>query len=236
MRSGDDLLVRGSVSHTVHVGGMRGVIVNGSGGADDHGVLHSGSGIRLAVDNGRANDGGSVLANHRTMTMRATGGHAHVLLVAKVVVLVVLAGRDGDGLEFTSKHHSQALRPHARLQLANPGPISPFVQLSSHFLGFTEELLGNSAGQKSVSPRCVDMGDGGVDYGALGWTANLSKVGKEGGEIEEASIESFAASALHGVVGGTSLSSSSAFTSSIACIVVEVSLGLLRLGGGGGRS
>ncbi len=51
----------------------------------------------------------------------------------------------------------------------------------------------------------MDVCDGRVDDAGFGGAANLGEVGEESGEVEEAAIQSLAALALDGVVGGTAL-------------------------------
>lgn len=89
-----------------------------------------------------------VVLNGSSMTALTASHH---LLLEVIFVLLVLLGRNRDGLELASKHHTQCIWSLARLNLGDAGSLSPIIKFSSELFDLSEKICRHFAGHMSVS-------------------------------------------------------------------------------------
>ena len=133
-------------------------------------------------------EGGGAHVVHRVVRVH-TALRASVVIVAVVVVTVVaistllLDGAGVEDLDLTAEDHLESLPADGLVDAGKARAIAPFVEFATKGVGLELEKTELTSGEEAVPARSVYVGDGGVDDGGLGGTADLGEVGEEGRKI-----------------------------------------------------
>jgi hypothetical protein len=100
-----------------------------------------------------------------------------------VVFVIVVAWDGSDDLEFAGEDHGEAFAADRLFDAGETGAVTPFIEFAAEGVGFEFYEAELAGCEKAVAPGCVYVGNGRVDDGRFGGTADLRQVGEKGGEV-----------------------------------------------------